>query len=542
MNKKVIFIADFFVEQIVGGGELNNKELISLLKKSDFAVTKIQSHMVNLDFVEQNVNNFFIVSNFVNLTQDCRDFLTNHASYIIYEHDHKYLASRNAASYKDFKAPITELRNYFFYKHAQKVVSQSHFHKEIIEKNLDIDNVVTAAGNLWSLDALEHLRQLAKQPKAEASSIMKSLIPHKNTAKAAAYCKNKELQYELVSDNDPLVFLEKLGKNKSFVFFPGTPETLSRIVVEARMMGMSVVTNDLVGATGEDWFKLKGEELIDYMVKKRKEISNIIIKEIRKPLRNTTNKKISIFTTFYEAEEYLNGFLEDITNLDMFDECELIIVDTASPGNEKEIVESYLEKHDNIRYYRYEERLEPTQGLNVALMKSLAPYVTWAMIDDRKSKHYIKTLYNVIHDDKRVDLVYGDCLTTSKKNETFIQTESKSLLENSSRPFSKENMIKCLPGPMPLWRRGLHEKYGFFDHESHDFAADWDMWLRAVSDGSKFKKVDKIVGLYKQGGRSQQEYNLAQRKEEATLFFKYAHIFGANYQRYVPYFKQFLEM
>ena len=57
---------------------------------------------------------------------------------------------------------------------------------------------------------------------------------------------------------------------------PKTPETLSRIVVEARIMGMSVVTNKLVGATKEDWFSLKGEELVDVMCLKREEIPNIL--------------------------------------------------------------------------------------------------------------------------------------------------------------------------------------------------------------------------------------------------------------------------
>jgi hypothetical protein len=67
-------------------------------------------------------------------------------------------------------------------------------------------------------------------------------------------------------------FLTKLGNNKKLVFFPKTPETLSRVVVEARMAGMSVTTNNLVGATKEDWFSLKGEELIEVIYKMRETI------------------------------------------------------------------------------------------------------------------------------------------------------------------------------------------------------------------------------------------------------------------------------
>ena len=205
MNKSVVFIADFFVEQIVGGGELNNYELIQLLREKKISVTEHQSHTVSLDFLKSNQDSFFIISNFINLAEECREFLTNHASYIIYEHDHKYLATRNPADYAYFRAPSADLRNYFFYKNAQKIVSQSHFHKGIIEENLETDNVVTVAGNLWSLEALEHLRYMATQPKADKVSILDSPIPHKNTAKTKVFCESKGLEHGAQSGAGPAV-------------------------------------------------------------------------------------------------------------------------------------------------------------------------------------------------------------------------------------------------------------------------------------------------------------------------------------------------
>jgi len=50
-------------------------------------------------------------------------------------------------------------------------------------------------------------------------------------------------------------------------------------VVEARMMGMTVITNKLVGALSEDWFELKGNELIDVMREKRKVIADILTRD-----------------------------------------------------------------------------------------------------------------------------------------------------------------------------------------------------------------------------------------------------------------------
>ena len=43
------------------------------------------------------------------------------------------------------------------------------------------------------------------------------------------------------------------------------------------MMGLKVITNGLVGATKEEWFKYKGSELVDVMRAKRQEIPNIVL-------------------------------------------------------------------------------------------------------------------------------------------------------------------------------------------------------------------------------------------------------------------------
>ena len=76
-------------------------------------------------------------------------------------------------------------------------------------------------------------------------------------------------------------FIKDLGQYKTLVFFPQTPETLSRIVVEARMMGMSTKTTNNVGAIHEDWFEKKGLDLINYLrYNKKKEIINTILETL----------------------------------------------------------------------------------------------------------------------------------------------------------------------------------------------------------------------------------------------------------------------
>ena len=141
-----------------------------------------------------------------------------------------------------------------------------------------------------------------------------------------------------------------------------------------------------------------------------------------------------------------------------------------------------------------------------------------------------------------ISLVYGDCLQTTVSNETFEKNSSKNqLYEHSLNKFSKENMIKCLPGPMPMWKLEAHKKVGLFK-ENYNFANDWDMWLRMVDSGLKFKKISCTLGLYyfNPDGISTSVKNFKNKiREETELFLKFKHIFGErNFNKYKNHFLQ----
>ena len=275
MNK-AIFIADFFAHQVSGGGELNNKILIDTLNEKGYSIKTVNSHLVTKNFLIENRLCKYIIANFINLPEGCKEYIQDNCDYNIYEHDHKYLNNRNPAEYDDYLAPKEEVINFKFYQKANNVFCQSKLHYSIVRKNLQLDNIVNLGGNLWAPDALEYMRTLSRKEKKPICSIMNSNIKHKNTEGAIKYCRAKELQYQLIGHCTPEEFLNRLSHNEKLVFFPLTPETLSRIVIEARMMGMKVVTNKRVGATSEEWFSLKGEELIDFMFSKRDKIISII--------------------------------------------------------------------------------------------------------------------------------------------------------------------------------------------------------------------------------------------------------------------------
>jgi len=274
----VVFVSDLFLKDgIIGGGELNNHELCLILRNAGHSVLEINSHFLTQDFFKSHNNSKFIFGNFLNVPRNLFSQIQNNIKYVIYEHDHKYLKSRNPALYENFLAPQEEIVFKKFYANAQNIFCQSKMHKDILVKNLNLENIISVGGNLWDDETLEYIQKISKTPKEKKYSIMDSLIPHKNTSDAIKYCRVKKIPYELIPSCPYKEFLKRISRNDALIFLPKTPETLSRIVVEARMLGCKIITNSLIGATSEDWFSLKGEKLISIMRNKRDIIPKIVI-------------------------------------------------------------------------------------------------------------------------------------------------------------------------------------------------------------------------------------------------------------------------
>jgi hypothetical protein len=282
MNNGIVFVADWFSNEVNGGGELNNDEFISLIKQKDINIQPIKSQNLTRDILSHTKNCHYIFGNFLNVSPAIlSEIIESDIRYSIYEHDHKYLKARDPSKYSNYLAPKEDLCNLEFYKNATAVFCQSKLHSDTVQKNLNLHTVHNLGGNLWDLSSLDLLASISKKDKKNAVCIWNSPNPIKNTSKAVAYCTVKKIPYQLVGGLPYEKFLQEMGKNNCFMFFPETMETLCRVVVEARMMNMKTITNGILGATSEDWFSLKGEELIDVMKEKRESIPKYIMETIK---------------------------------------------------------------------------------------------------------------------------------------------------------------------------------------------------------------------------------------------------------------------
>ncbi len=233
--------------------------------------------------------------------------------------------------------------------------------------------------------------------------------------------------------------------------------------------------------------------------------------------------EVSIITSIYNGDEFIEGFLADITKQTVFSsKCELILINANSPGNEEPIIKKYMALYPNIIY----EKLNLDPGLyavwNHAIKKARGTYIMNGNLDDRSRYDAIEAQLKVFQENPGIDLTYSSHYVTEIANETFDNCHWRWYSE--PKEFSSYNMRKCLPGPRPMWKKSLHERFGYFD-ESYKMVGDWEMWLRATSQGAQFKKIPEYFTLFYQNpkGLSTDDARAHERGEEGARIYSVYH-------------------
>lgn len=203
--------------------------------------------------------------------------------------------------------------------------------------------------------------------------------------------------------------------------------------------------------------------------------------------------KLSIITSLYNGDDFIEGFFKDITSQTIFSECELIIINANSPGNEEPIIKQYQEKYPNIFYIRLDEDPGLYACWNLAIKMASSDFITNANLDDRSRENSYEVHLNALKCNPQIDLVYSDYFVLEKPIYSFYDSSIRYVAEKPE--FSLKDMRTCPPGPRPVWRKSLHKRFGYFD-ESITSSGDWEMWLRAVSLGAVYQKIPGVYTAY----------------------------------------------
>ena len=236
---------------------------------------------------------------------------------------------------------------------------------------------------------------------------------------------------------------------------------------------------------------------------------------------DTGKPLVSAIVSTYNSERFIRGCLEDLEAQTIANQIEIIVVDSGSQQNERDIVEEFQRCYDNIVYISTEEREGVYAAWNRGIKAAQGKYITNANTDDRHKSDAFEQMVNVLDTMPNFALVYANVYITETENEMF-ESHTRAGTYRWKNFNSLELINGCFIGPQPMWRKSMHDKYGYFD-ETFESAGDWEFWLR-IAEGEKFIHLDEFMGLYLKSPTSVEHRNQELSKQEAIRV----------HQRYLP--------
>jgi hypothetical protein len=234
--------------------------------------------------------------------------------------------------------------------------------------------------------------------------------------------------------------------------------------------------------------------------------------------------KVSIICSLFRADDFVDAFLDDLCRQTAFDQCELLLYDVADshrePARVGAAISAYAELYPNIVWRQVERDPGLYEIWNTAIRNARGRYIAMACVDDRRSPEFLRRLLVELETHPSADVACAVTLATHLPHErwewhnafrtysdgfNWQRSDTSSLGRRDE--FGLEDLFlrdavgkwidaDCLPHCMPMWRRSLHDRFGYFDEQSYGPIADWEFWVRCASEGTHFRLVREPLGLY----------------------------------------------
>lgn len=203
--------------------------------------------------------------------------------------------------------------------------------------------------------------------------------------------------------------------------------------------------------------------------------------------------KVSAIVSAYYAEPYIKGRLE---NLLMQKPMPEIVVIAQRGSFEEEVVQEYdvdFASHSVFNIIRTDDIPTIYEAWNMGIKAAKGEYVTNSNCDDRLNIGALRRMSNAL-DNHSMDVVFANVRI---EYENGTGNDWKRVPDETGAWQNPIDTLieRCVLGPMPMWRKSLHDDVGYFD-EQYKHAGDYEMWLRFAFGGAEFYYIDEVLGTY----------------------------------------------
>lgn len=271
---EVVFVADLFVEDYLGGAELTSE---SLIKESPFKVQKIKSQDVTLDLLKQGVQKFWIFGNFAGLNPQLIPSIVANIKYSILEYDYKYCRYRSPEKHVSVSGKQCDCHEQIngklisaFYHGAEGMWWMSEGQKShytslfpfLLEKSSIVLSSVFDKKTLGTIRALREGIQKSNEDR-KAWVVLGSESWIKGFDDAKKWCEDNSKETDVLWNVPYETTLARMSVAEGFVYLPRGMDTCPRMVIEAKLLGCKLHLNDNVQHKDEEWFATDDVESIE---------------------------------------------------------------------------------------------------------------------------------------------------------------------------------------------------------------------------------------------------------------------------------------
>lgn len=277
-DKKYCFIDDSVTA--LGGTALT---IDALLEPNINNVEMVQTSQFSFD---ESKDLFYIVGNCVTLSQESFEslyYLFQKGNFCKIEFDYNYCPYRGINPHKHFTGkdcscpfgdtgylPLKQLYKGIS-KNAKAVFYMSDQQRDMHLKalpDLSIDRTFRLSSS-FKQDNFAKFKSLRDKEKNGKYAIIEGQggwhTEAKGIKQSIQYAKENNLNYDLISTKTHDAMLEKLSDYSGMIFLPIIHDTCPRVTIEAKLLGLEVITNDNSQHITEEWWGDDLEKIENYL-------------------------------------------------------------------------------------------------------------------------------------------------------------------------------------------------------------------------------------------------------------------------------------
>ncbi|MBC7829699.1 MAG: glycosyltransferase [Chitinophagaceae bacterium] len=230
--------------------------------------------------------------------------------------------------------------------------------------------------------------------------------------------------------------------------------------------------------------------------------------------KDTTPVKVSVITSLYKCERFLESFLECVSAMNNLEQCEFILVHNDPSEKELCILEKYKYGAVNLVHIGVDR-----EGLycswNRAIKMARGKYLTIWNVDDIRFEDSICQQVKALDENPTAGIAYGDMYGSSVYGQAGEKLYNFPDWFSHKKEFYRSYLMSCFQ----MWRRSIHESVGYYD-EQFRCVADFDFQVRTALH-FPLVKVPKPLGIYLEDQPHKISGDSAQVLENNMVYLRY---------------------